>query len=313
MPQVESLETLTALAKKAGYPLVRFEKNIRPAIRLVRRPEPASLGSCRLGGLPDLPPNLDWPRWNSSEYDEKALADAKENDRAISTQYTRERLDTLRKRGIRSSLPLAFMAQLNLSEVPKLGRLPLPKDGMLYFFYELSEQLSGYDPIDEGSFRVLYSDQASALHPATKPEDLHDDYVFVGHEVGFQEVVTIPDWPDFDSQEEEDAFWKLNDLLPADHDGHQIGGHPEQIQGDMPESCSLVTKGIYLGRPPNLSVGEEKRLLADSHEWRLLLQLASDDDLEWMWGDAGNLYWWIKEGDLRSLNFEDTWFQFQCS
>jgi uncharacterized protein YwqG len=177
----------------------------------------------------------------------------------------------------------------------------------------LSEQLSGDDPIHKGSFRVLYSNQASALHPATKPEDLHDDYVLVSREVGFQEVLTILDWPNFDSQEEEDAFWKLDDSLPSDYDGHQIGGHPEQIQGDMPESCSLVTKGVYLGRPPDLSEAEEKRLLADSHEWRLLLQLASDDDLEWMWGDAGNLYWWLKESDLRSRNFEDACFQFQCS
>jgi uncharacterized protein YwqG len=27
------------------------------------------------------------------------------------------------------------MAQLDLSEVPKLGCLPLPQEGMLYFFY----------------------------------------------------------------------------------------------------------------------------------------------------------------------------------
>ena len=205
------------------------------------------------------------------------------------------------------------MAQLNLSKVPKLGRLRLPQEGILYFFYELSEQPCGYDPIHKGGFKVLYSDQASALHPAAKPADLHDDYVLASREVGFQEILTIPDWPAFDSQEEEDAFWKLDDSLPADDDGHQIGGHPEQIQGDMPEACSIVTKGVYLGEPPNLSEGERNRLLADSQEWRLLLQLASDDDLRWMWGDGGNLYWWIKEGDLRSLNFEDAWFQFQCS
>jgi uncharacterized protein YwqG len=80
----------------------------------------------------------------------------------------------------------------------------------------------------------------------------------------------------------------------------------------MPRSCSLVTKGIYLGRPPDKAREELDRLAADAHEWRLLLQLASDDRLGWMWGDTGNLYWWMREESIRTRAWEDGWFELQC-
>ncbi len=47
-------------------------------------------------------------------------------------------------------------------------------------------------------------------------------------------------------------------------------------------------------------------------EWKLLLQLDTDDDTGWMWGDVGTLYFWVRESDARRRDFNKVWMVFQC-
>ncbi|MDR2512739.1 MAG: DUF1963 domain-containing protein [Puniceicoccales bacterium] len=46
--------------------------------------------------------------------------------------------------------------------------------------------------------------------------------------------------------------------------------------------------------------------------WKLLLQLDSDDDTGWMWGDVGTVYFRIREQDARKADFSKVWMVFQC-
>ncbi|MBI2809943.1 MAG: DUF1963 domain-containing protein [Candidatus Melainabacteria bacterium] len=55
-----------------------------------------------------------------------------------------------------------------------------------------------------------------------------------------------------------------------------------------------------------------KKLSADSRRWRLLLQLDSDDELNFMWGDCGTLYFCIDEHALKKLDFSNVWLELQC-
>ena len=48
-------------------------------------------------------------------------------------------------------------------------------------------------------------------------------------------------------------------------------------------------------------------------DWRLLLQLDSDDGVDFMWGDAGVLYFWIREADARAMRFDRVWLVLQCA
>lgn len=48
-------------------------------------------------------------------------------------------------------------------------------------------------------------------------------------------------------------------------------------------------------------------------DWRLLLQIDSDDTIEAMWGDVGTIYWMARNEDLAFGRWENGMFNFQCS
>jgi len=79
-------------------------------------------GSTKLFGNPDVPEDFEWP----SIIDEDDIYD------------------------------LAFMGQINLRELTALcPDSPLPKTGMLYFFYDLDAM--AFSPFDETAARVIHS------------------------------------------------------------------------------------------------------------------------------------------------------------
>ena len=49
-------------------------------------------------------------------------------------------------------------------------------------------------------------------------------------------------------------------------------------------------------------------------DWVLLFQMASiqEDDYELMFGDLGNLYFYIRKQDLKERNFDKVWLVLQC-
>jgi uncharacterized protein YwqG len=114
-----------------------LEETARPAV-LVRRsdlPVPLSHPARSFfGGLPRLPPQLDWP-----------TAEVRAN----------ETLETV---------ALTFLAQIDLADVPGSGWSPLPKRGTLYFFCSSVFVGEGHPPC-----RVLYSPTDGTEYPDRAP------------------------------------------------------------------------------------------------------------------------------------------------
>jgi uncharacterized protein YwqG len=80
----------------------------------------------------------------------------------------------------------------------------------------------------------------------------------------------------------------------------------------MDLECQLTSNGIYCGDPSGYNSPEAQRLRGGAEDWRLLLQMDSDDDLGLMWGDVGILYFWIREQDARAGDFSKSWVILQC-
>lgn len=53
--------------------------------------------------------------------------------------------------------------------------------------------------------------------------------------------------------------------------------------------------------------------LGEEDEWTLLMQIGSvDDDDEFIWGDSGSLYFYIRKSDLKALKFENVEMDSEC-
>jgi uncharacterized protein YwqG len=94
---------------------------------------------------------------------------------------------------------------------------------------------------------------------------------------------------------------------------HLLFGSPMVIQNPMEEECQLSFHG-FDATDYDLGSDPEVAFLKDGVEdWQLLLQLDSDDNLDWMWGDLGRLYFWIRKQDLEKHDFSNVWCEKQCS
>jgi uncharacterized protein YwqG len=94
---------------------------------------------------------------------------------------------------------------------------------------------------------------------------------------------------------------------------HQVWGFPDPIQGDEMElECQLVSHGLYCGDSSGYLSREAAPLKDGARDWRLLLQIDTDEELGVMWGDGGILYFWIREEDARAGRFDQAWAVLQC-
>lgn len=259
-------------------------------------PAPVPIGKSKLGGLPDLTLGAPWPR--------------------------------------RGERPLMFLAQFNLADLPKPHIQPgLPASGLLSFWYDTADEPWGYDPKHRGSFQVLYTDAPTdQLRRTDLPEFIRGDLDHDPHWdwKPFQECAIRTSEPfdynlnrlkeelyeagDAGDDECQDLAERLDDILSESDGCHRLLGWADQIQGEMASECQLVSNGIYLGGDQPIDQARADELAPGVADWTLLLQLDTDDDgPEWMWGDCGRLYFWIRKQDLARADFSNIWGVLQCS
>jgi uncharacterized protein YwqG len=258
------------------------EPHVRPAVRLTTTPATElPLGRSRIGGAPDLPARLSWPK---------------------------------RKKG-----SLAFLAQIDLEEAA--SHVPdglLPRSGYLWFFHDTVGWGGGeYAPNDGGGPIVFYEPGRPMLASASVPGDLPRNARFPQCAVT---MAAYEDIPDTDASEElsslfsedddkGDRYCVIEEYLSGATMGdvHKLLGCAHSIQGAMETECQQLKHGIKKRDDARL-----KALEADLRHWRLLLQVESDPKAGMMWGDAGRLYFWIHDDDLRAGRFDQTVMIMQC-
>jgi uncharacterized protein YwqG len=250
----------------------------------------------KFGGRPAVPQDFRWPRFEAENYD-----------------------------GETANRPLSFLCQINLADVTAFDQEHLlPESGLLLFFYEQESMSWGFDPADRGCVRVLYYESTDGLAPADIPEDLGEDYRVKEYDLSFRVQESYPsyeelrchvdaelDWDTYDEAIERDTTYNV------DCERHKLLGYANLVQGEMLTECERVSRGLYCGTAESYRNTPED-VKADIRErasdWVLLFQMASicQEDYELMYGDMGNLYFYIRKQDLKNCNFDGAWFALQC-
>lgn len=234
------------------------------------------VGVSKVGGMPDLPPEVSWPEWKN--------------------------------------LPQSFVAQLRLDELHRYDVDGLlPSQGMLWFFYDAQQQTFGEKPADRGGWKVFFWDgDLSKLHHTPYPTKLPDESRFHACSLRFAGEIALSqqpkleianfDWTDEEQKRYEDLLstFPTSDDHAAIHD--RVLGYPDTLQDDMRLQCQLVSQGITDEDDPRVA-----ELSKGTMDWCLLLQLDSDEHAGMRWGSSGMLYFWIKQSDLQTRRFDATW------
>lgn len=223
--------------------------------------EALGLGASRVGGLPDLPAELAWPTFEGKKL-------------------------------------LPFLAQIDLSQLPRWDGDPLPSEGWLYFFARMD---LGDGPIPSA---VLYhrgprEDLARAPRPAK--EDISNEWegeaVYETFPVCPRLAVTLDDWRIAQILAQEG----LNPRIVADH--IQTLAIRASVRPKEPET---ETAGFLLGQVSAedgsaASIAIEAGRVGD--DWRNLLMLESVGSMTW--SDCGLLYNLIRNQDLVRGDFSN--------
>lgn len=288
--QLDGLIEKYALTAHAGA----IRSLARPCVRVTReRVEQAELKptDSRLGGEPHLPRHWPWPWWDTH--------------------------------------PLAHLATIRLSEASRHDATGLlPREGMLYFWYDLFDQPLGFDPKHAGQFRVDYwPDESAELVlrelPIERVGGTVDQENFQHTprrpcKLGFERGLTIPNWewieehvPGCGGMTDWEQHIELQAEVCGEEPGHQLLGHADAIQRPMEEECQLVTHRItceHDGKSHRV-----RRVLEGVGDWQLLMQIDSDEEGPgWQWGFDGKLYYWVRKQDLAVRDFSRIWGILQC-
>ena len=194
--------------------------------------------------------------------------------------------------------PIPFLLQLDFSEINPNGRLEnFPVSGLLYFFVE---EVATEDDLEYIKKLVFY-ENANALECAKAPHDLQTKYkeIFVAPNL----IKTYPDTDDCDEALDlccarpcGGMDVRYNSRCWEKQDRHLVGGWPSHVQnGGFMKDCRE----------------------SDDDNWVLLLQIKSEysygDDGDFVWGDDGILYVYIREQDLIARNFDNVKLDMQCT
>ena len=273
-------DDLRRLADAHGFSthVVELIEHARPSIRLTS----GGFGDrSRLGGAPDLPEGFEWPEWRGDQLD--------------------------------------FLGQLDLAEIAELGlETGLPERGLLLVFGAVSTRPSGLRPEDRGAVRFVHVDGALTSAPERGvypplPLQLSVELTLPSESAGLPPELGFGPFELDAWQRIREALAELQGVELEDrsiewHALHRLGGYPDTTEEGMRVDAQLASNGIDLNTGERWYHPRVAELEQGAGQWRLLLQLSTDDALGIQLGyPLGRLYAWIREDDLRAARFDDVW------
>lgn len=193
--------------------------------------------------------------------------------------------------------PLSLLLQINCSDLTSLvSEDYLPKSGHLYFFYELGEQ--NWEGA-ENSIRVIYIDtRYKELHRIDFPKTLANEFRLKERVISFKTKDSYPSFQDLSNQNTE--YQHIIDKVESFN----------EARNRLQSESSINAIGTMFGYADLI----HDVIVNDLNANILLLQLFSieDDSYELLFGDCGNIYFYISPQDLKTKDFKNLKFELQC-
>ncbi|MEJ7598720.1 MAG: DUF1963 domain-containing protein [Kofleriaceae bacterium] len=238
----------------------------RTEIRIVPRAADPACGASRLGGAPDLPPGMAWPRhrWSRAEIETWPTWAKDELAVAIESEH-------VVVEGERVALALPFVAQLDLAELAPLQDT-LPRTGHLWLFADQSSTLALAEGYPFVASACLYGKRGE-LVPATPPP-LPE--AFTPAAISFVPALSVPDVDDlFLTREDSERYAMLR---------------RELVTSPRHAVLPRAAHGTTLVPPASFTP---------------ILRLDTDPALGMHWGDAAWIAFALPDGALAAGRFRD--------
>lgn len=234
-------------------------------IKTIKPDDYKNIGNSRIGGMPDLPKNMEWPE-------------------TVYNQY------------------FNFLCQINLNDIAHLN-FNLPKEGILYFF--MGEDAG----IEEDNRIIYYSGDINKLEKYNIKKlsdkgfaDGEADYMKRPYILKFEEIISMANIVDLPREwgiqdDEYENYTEMTELLEKNEERniHYMFNFPF-YQCNNPRDM------------------ENKFADKDFHNKGIcLLSLKYDSNVDFCFGDAGDLNFVISKNDLEKLNFENIYCSIESS
>lgn len=316
------LSHLAATIAELALPSIRLHAHAASEHRI-------AVGASKIGGHPDLPIGTPWPR-RAFPFKDPAL----EPETIPFAFVAQINLAEVAAYPAAQVLPPTGMLYFFIDAVQDIG-MNDPETG--FWHNNPTAWTVLYQPRDE----------QTALKRARFPSGLDDEGRYRAYAVEMAPEMTLPnctlmygreggaladtagDYRDKPvlSEAECTAYWHLQANLAGytyqeDEDEeeypdlHRMFGYPDLVQNPMELECELESHGlstsVLVTEQVNAQIAARVANLApQAAEWRLLLQVDTmsndENDSEMLWGDAGKLYYWIRQQDLRRRDFSQVW------
>jgi hypothetical protein len=241
---------------------------LRPEIRIVATPsDELGLGDSRIGGAPDLPSGVAWPRYRVRRAEAEAWPEWSQRELAEAIAAGQVIVE-----GDHVALALPFIAQLDLFELSPLQSV-LPHGGHLWLFADQQTHAGMLGDYPHVACTCLFAvaDELVRVDPPPVPES------FIAGALAFTAELALPDAASLElTQDEWWAYYEVGQLL----------GQPEPRHTVLPQP----DLGTLYVPPPGFTP---------------LLRVDSDAALGTTWGDAAWITFAIPEAALAAARFDE--------
>ena len=288
------LEKLINFIKNSDNKLSEDDKEkiiklIKPAIGILTKKmesDNLKIGSSKIGGKPDLPKDISWPRLNDSD--------------------------------------LVFCAQYNISELKKFDvENLLPEKGMLYIFIGINGEYNEFS-IEQKDCKIFFIENLEDLERKEYPTTLKTEGKVEPAEIQYFESLTIPDDENykliyFDEKYEDFYFHFYQDT--EEYIAEELNDNADNMHQILGEDKSIQSSVVYEFSRKELNVSYDEytekwnEILENSKTFSNLIQLDcmdSNTNLNKL-GGSGVFYIGLKTKELEKKNFNDLRISFQTT